>query len=1053
MNKLLDKKTTIIYTIKLVVFCFLTYIANNMLCISHCKGEKFFVFGEKIFLMLVFIGITFVGLFKVEEFVAEYKQQFTKKSIVWTLVLSLSVMLAFNPLQLENVSVLNFNRVIGLGMVSDVDVEKAISNFMYFFILFAVFFSLCLLLMNHIRNKSIVNSDDCEKSLDKLFEISFVNLLLNATSFFSKAQSELPVLNYSLDILLLLIVAHLLFIVLKLNKKLDYSRYQQMICIIFCLCFPIAIILGKGELIKTYFLSVIVALGISILLLKILLKSASNSLLLVGVLFSAFCLPVTSVYIELVNIFNQYKIFISNPLLVYVIAMVIGLFCIVGFVCITKKKSFDWKKIVYPSIVLGLSCLSVQLPLQSEFDTSLFEGANSGVLISDFLYFEKIPIVEHYGGHMLSKVPDGILYGILNNDYSGAVFSPYSQVIVLVICMIFYYVLSAIMDEEYALLSIICLPFYEEWLYWGFGLISYFAIMLFVKRSSYKNAMLIWITCGVNVLYRLDLGVAFDVTVVIVLFFYLIDKRDKKALKMITSTFFFVILSVSIIWCILCIIKDINPTDRLNEFLAISASNQNWARESWGDVNLFVFAWSYFFVPLSVVMCILYIMCTQSFRRKIGDAKTIILLFLGTSYMINFSRTCVRHTVWECRPHILFWSAYLFIAFFIMCLFEKKICFVASYGLLLALTTSFIHRSNVNMNLLVDNTLTTIQDITSTWHKQDDNCVTIWEQISIDAQVVDRVVLSEEFSAQITPIENVLNILLDEQETYLDFVNKSLMYSITNRKCPVYVVQSPGHLSGEYTQEQYIKQIDLQKEEIPIVMMPAKQDLNGQNFEIELDSIANVVRYYKVAEYIYQNYRPLCIVKDVVLWAEVNRYNELQKKLFGDSVERDSYVLVDWGYDAAEEIIEEKSVKQNYCGQLHDYHLFNLPHIWANYDEKSAIENRVQKKLSNKGNGLFLINSVDAIQKEKGNYLLITGKYMTEEIENDSNFATIQLGHYQNGKFVEKCVGNFNLKPGKQNYLIRISADYYWYLNEINAIKFTNDIRLEEVEMVILEGD
>ena len=1045
MNKFLVNKIKSIYIIKLVIFLILSYIASKMFCISSNAYEK-------VGLLLVFLGVIFIGLLKIEELVAEYRQNFTKKSIIWALVVSLSVMLSFNPLQSEHVSVDNFSRIIGIGVISGIDVEKIISNFMSFFFLFAILFSVCLLLMNYIRNKAFVEDYDCMQSLDVLFEVSFVNLLLNITSFFAKEQSGLSVLNCSLVILLSLIVAHFLFIVLKLNKKLDYQRYQQIICIIFCLCFPIAMILGKGELIKTYFLSVIVVLGISTLLLKILLKSTSNSLLLVGVLFSAFCLPFTSVYIELVNILNQHKIFISNPLLVYVMAIIIGLFCIVGLVCITKKKSFDWKKIVYPSIVLGVSCLSVQLPLQLILNPDIFEKANSSVLISDFLLFGKIPIVEHYGGHMLSDVLNGITYAVLNNDYSGAVFSPYSQIIVPVICVIFYYVLSAIMDKEYALLTIICLPFYGEWLYWGLGLISYFAIMSFVKHNSYKSALAIWITCGVNALYRLDLGAAFDVTIVIILLFYLIDKKDKKALKMIISTFFCVIISVGIIWCILCILKDINPVERLKEFLSLSASNPNWAYGTLGDVNRFVFSWSYFFVPVSVVLSILYIICSKQFRSKIGDAKVIILLLLGISYIINFSRTCVRHSVLEMTFSVIIWSAYLFIAIFIMCAFEKKIYFIGSFGLLLVFNTLFVQAGNVNINLLVDNSFFTIQNITSTWH-DDGNNTTVWEQISNEKQVVDRVVLSEEMNAQIVSIENVVDILLDEEETYLDFVNKSFMYSAMNRKNPVYVAQSPGHLSGEYTQEQFIKQIELQKNEIPIVIMPAKQDLSGQYLEIGLDEIANTVRYYKVAEYIYQHYRPLCIVNDVVIWCDVERYSELQEKLLNDKTVQGSYVLAEWGYDSAEEIIEGEEIKKIYCGQLHNYSLLNLPYLWANYDELHAAENTVQAKLSSQNNEIFLIDSVDSIQKEKGNYLLITAKDICGEEESNSHVVTLQLGYYQADVFNEKCAITFNAKSGEQNYLIRLSTDYYWYLNEINAVKVANGSMLEDVEMVILEGD
>ena len=68
-----------------------------------------------------------------------------------------------------------------------------------------------------------------------------------------------------------------------------------------------------------------------------------------------------------------------------------------------------WKNIVYPTIIFGIVCLWRQVEISATYSADLFEKANASILTSDFLNFGAIPIVEHYGGHMMSQVWEGII--------------------------------------------------------------------------------------------------------------------------------------------------------------------------------------------------------------------------------------------------------------------------------------------------------------------------------------------------------------------------------------------------------------------------------------------------------------------------------------------------------------------------------------------------------------------------------------------------------------------------------------------------------------------
>ena len=47
----------------------------------------------------------------------------------------------------------------------------------------------------------------------------------------------------------------------------------------------------------------------------------------------------------------------------------------------------------------------------------------------------------------------------------------------------------------------------------------------------------------------------------------------------------------------------------------------------------------------------------------------------------------------------------------------------------------------------------------------------------------------------------------------------------------------------------------------------------------------------------------------------------------------------------------------------------------------------------------------------------------------------------------------FNVKEGTHEYLIRISSDYYWYSENINAVKIDSKKQLNNKEMCIMAGD
>ena len=152
--------------------------------------------------------------------------------------------------------------------------------------------------------------------------------------------------------------------------------------------------------------------------------------------------------------------------------------------------------------------------------------------------------------------------------------------------------------------------------------------------------------------------------------------------------------------------------------------------------------------------------------------------------------------------------------------------------------------------------------------------MTYWEQLKYNGKKVERVVLNPDIKQYAEKYEKIMNLLLEEGETFVDFINKTLLYSLLRRENPVYISQSPLQLSGEFTQKEFIKQI----KGIPIILMPI--DVHNYRASNSLDGISNLYRNYLVGEYIFQNYIPLCRYEnDYAIWCLKDRINEYKEKI------------------------------------------------------------------------------------------------------------------------------------------------------------------------------
>lgn len=872
---------------------------NSIMAVGIHSRYEYFTTGiavsmliDSIFAALIVLSLCYTVV-KFEKVYASFKEIHSGNAVLYALFFSAYGAFLFCPTNPKLNGVSDFNRTFGIGFIANTDVTKRIDNFSFWFLCFAVTFILLYIFFNHYHTRQL--SAEANKALKiskDIIIIADIIIALKAITFFSYEQMTVPAFSYSDYMLFLFALIPEAYIFLHLDKKISTNTYTMLVILGLIISYPISILVSRdfdsGRTLMG--IQVIVSLTVIITLnfLKpIFIKSSSESFLSVlTVLFSLIPFS-TSLFIEAIPVLNQHSIFISNPIKYYFAAIALGIIlCIAAAVFMSAKNKGirNWKAFVYPALIFGVCCLWCQIPITSVYNADLFESANASILISDFLNYGSIPLVEHYGGHMMSGVWEGLIYYLLNNDSLGAIFTPYAGYIGAVVTLLFYYLIKELWNDDAAVISAVFIPLYSLISYWGLGIFAALGLLLFIRKNSFPRAIFFWFAVIWCCIYRLDLGFSFALGCICALGIYIISEKNIKALKNIALSFLCWAAAGVSIWCIICIVKSIDPIKRLIEFLMLSMSNLTWAYSSIGDSGTAAFSWAYIFIPFAAIICLTAAVFSQKLKKNIDIDIRMFMLVFGFAYIFNFSRGLVRHSLAEGALYVCIWTAYFFLAMFISQIKKEKRLFIPALTGFLLLNSLLVSGNNFTNTSIAAAAASQMEYYTNMW-KTDrfaddygDSPKTAWQQLGGDSSVINRVVWADSLVQEADKYREITDLLLDENETFVDFINKTFVYSALEKKNPVYISQSPLQLSGEFTQEQFVSEI----QNVPILFMPF--DSTSYLASSALDGIPNVFRNYKVSEYLYQNYTPLCTLDNTfAVWCLKDRYTEMKQRFMSEN--------------------------------------------------------------------------------------------------------------------------------------------------------------------------
>jgi len=1009
---------------------------------------------------------------------AAFKRNRSWKSFFYALYMAVTMARLINPLSPSRTKIASFIRQMGQGVVSDYDAPAVAGSFMKMFAVFAVFLALFYLVCNGFSDRAKDGRQKAGKAfLDTLIGAGLVDLVLKTVIFFQDGAEGATVFYYSTSLIALLSVVMIIYVYLGGHKGLSPERLHLSLLFILTSSFAAALISGlsweDGKL--TLGIQALMALALVIFMYRPVRRGRlggggqeDNTKLRLFVMIASAMPLLSFCFIEGMHVLNRNSVFVASPRKLYVVFCAVFYAAAAGAALLYRKKEGKkqavrrWEGVSHALAVLGIAALSMQVPLQMTFHADIYESSNYASPIGEFLRFSSIPFVDMLPHHMLTYVLEGLAYAFLNHDYTGAIISPY-QTLVQAFYSIFFYVMVSRMlkNKKVALLAALVLPFSAWWLTFAMGALACFAAASFVKKNTWKGAAVMWLSMVWCALYRIDIGLSFGVGCTAAVFIYMIAERKWDALKKAVVTLAAVGAGGVLLWCVLCLLKGYDPVSRLIEFLRIFSSDYTWAYSSMGDTSKVPFAYLYVIIPFVMLASVLYVCFVPTFRQKVGDARWCVFMALGLSYFANFARGVTRHNLVEFATNTITWVAYVYLAMLLACILGRARWFMAAFILLMLVNKSICSTENMRQFALIDGA-DAAGTVASTWtlgrfagesgtasYEIGGQSVTLWQYSAATGTVFERVSLESDMQAKIDSYVTLFGTLLENDETFADFTGQSFVYPAAVRKLPVYGAQAPLMLTGQESQEEYISEIVSNADKTPIVLMP-----NMSGAYISIDGVQLAYKYYKVAEYIYQNYRPLLQGSNYSVWCENSRYDELYPKA-AQLIEAnpDAYSFADWGYDGAP-YLDEETGEWTYPYLLHRYDAGEAPRLWGEADKKNASENDIVRNTT-KLAGRYAFAALEDAEKAEGDYIKVTLTYSGTSASNASEKAdaVLALGTREGGSYSEKYRFNFKLLEGTHTYLFRVSCDYYWYSEEIDACELICGEPVSVAEVSVLNGD
>ena len=959
-----------------------------------------------------------------------------------------ALLLLFYIDPLAHVDLTDWNRTFSPAILSGISIDKRIQNFyLLFFCFIPLVFILSLLfytLLFHIRDKY--------KTIH--LKISIMLMCCVAVSYFSRYTAGASA-DYAGILVKTMLAFQIILAVVALADVKQIFSFSDITS--FFVGYMIAVISSDILLRINMNISILIVGACLICYVTVICKTPFGIKIFKTCQNFIFILMWTPTVLRLVlegiYFLTEKGETITDYYTCVLCAAFIFILLTVTLLFLFRKKDWSFSSFGYIGAITSISALSFfQYAYQYVWSYStyakLYEAGNGAVVMDSFLY-GKLPIADYFSAHAVGDVWMRIIYCLVHSDIKGIFATPYRGLTFLAGLFALFYIIKTLFDRDTAVLFLFLFPCYcSNVKIITICLMSVAVLLYIIKQPETKSYLWFWLLILISAFITYDEGISLGIACISAYMILIFREHDK--LKRFILSGIAVGGAALFSYIVYALFTGIPVISRMKEWLSVGVnSSSTWATAVFGDPSTFAFLLSYLVVPVSavtilVITSFLYIKDNSKesrnmLQRQLNSASAAITVAFALAQLLFFTRTIVYHNLDRCSGqngvllNYVHWTVSLFILYLYTrkgssC--EKKLfAWIATFGIIILAEGTLV------TGILPDSASSVFAraaDASENWNLHNN---------TTDNLGKERIVFDEATNTFVQQFKQVFDTLLTEEQTFIDFANITSLYALTGRTRPCYVGQSPGLLTDLYSQECFLTQIA--EYDCPLAILGTTEDA----FTQQMIGIPHNIRYYKIAEYIYQNYRPLVKTGDFVIWCRKDLHTGFTAALNDAAFPDMGYTLVDYGYDSTTLSPDEQGALQASYQPYHQFSLDMIPYIWANRDEYLASENDVLVKLENSGNDSYTFSGSQNVMGTDGNYLKFE---CSNPMENNIPVTVTFQDSHRDGIRYEY---SFTAVPGSNTYMIRTSQDYFWNVFNIDTIEFTSENGFEISNLEILAGD
>jgi len=773
--------------------------------------------------------------------VSEYRYALQVKSniIFFPVFLSFFVFLFVWP---QNISapITDFSKtIIGVSTLNNVDVSNRVTLF-YRGFLYAVF---VLIVSNYLFNKlyeAIKHAKTEFKALNMLSVLAILNLIAGLPEF-----EFLPGLKLLLWLMGILVIIIIVGAMQSSFRKICNS--QLTLGFIFSLNISICLqFIGLNET-GSFFLLSFLLITVFILIYSKIVTFERYKQHLYYLLGPIFLLPLIILAQETFFIFNHRQWIHIHPRFWFIFFLIV-LHIVLYFIGSKQTFTFNkFKRIYLPASVLGIILFITYTPLTSA-PAGLFEMSNQANTLMMLFKFNEWPVIDFLGIHLLSDVFYGTVY-FLFNGYNGSMdYLAYKFLYNFFLLSVGFLLLKKISGNSFfGLTYILFFPFLNIFLWsnsaWVVYLIPFALYYVYTKPGLLSYLTLIMISL-LQASWKPDTGFASLIATVVGVIVILFMKRQVFKLNLILKSvgIFIVASFIILIFIFFVFDKSLSNIPAALSFYSTSIQARGLSKLAL-EFNRY-FSFHHIIVPFLLLVTVFFILNHFSKEWKKKPFLYFTLMVFLIVYLANFQRGLTRHNFAEGSDWNLASYSYLTLSLMAFVLKIAKNRKIILFIIISGFSIYFLkYPSSPKANPYISGLIAQSQQLPI--HK---------------SARINRVEMPDEvIKKDVNPIKKFFRQNLNSDETFYDFSNTPGLYYYLQKKPPQYFAHSIA-ISNDMLQAHQIQ--ILENNNVPYVIYSHIP----RTWWDDTDGVPNEVRFYLIAEYLFQNYKPDTTIGNYFIW-------------------------------------------------------------------------------------------------------------------------------------------------------------------------------------------